>query len=37
MIRDLEMPTLPFTPELDRAYRLYAAKTIEDRALPRCV
>ena len=34
MIRDLEMPTLPFTPELDRAYRLYAAKTIEDRALP---
>jgi DNA gyrase subunit A len=34
MVRDLEMPTLPFTPELDRAYRLYAAKTIEDRALP---
>ena len=26
--------TLSFTPELDRAYRLYAAKTIEDRALP---
>ena len=26
--------TIDFTPELDRAYRLYAAKTIEDRALP---
>ncbi len=34
MIRELDIPTLPFTPELDRAYRLYAAKTIEDRALP---
>src|SRR5512137_471230 len=30
----LEIQTLDFTPELDRAYRLYAAKTIEDRALP---
>ncbi|HUG61900.1 MAG TPA: DNA topoisomerase (ATP-hydrolyzing), partial [Methylomirabilota bacterium] len=31
---DIDIQTLPFTPELDRAYRLYAAKTIEDRALP---
>ncbi len=31
---DFEIQTLDFTPELDRAYRLYAAKTIEDRALP---
>lgn len=34
MLRELEIQTLSFTPELDRAYRLYAAKTIEDRALP---
>lgn len=34
MVNDFEIQTLPFTPELDRAYRLYAAKTIEDRALP---
>lgn len=34
MLKDLEIQTLSFTPELDRAYRLYAAKTIEDRALP---
>jgi DNA gyrase subunit A len=33
-LKDLEVQTLAFTPELDRAYRLYAAKTIEDRALP---
>ncbi len=31
---DIDIQSLPFTPELDRAYRLYAAKTIEDRALP---
>ena len=31
---DIDIQPLPFTPELDRAYRLYAAKTIEDRALP---
>ena len=31
---DIEIQTLDFTPELDRAYRQYAAKTIEDRALP---
>jgi len=30
----VDVQTLDFTPELDRAYRLYAAKTIEDRALP---
>jgi DNA gyrase subunit A len=30
----IEVQTLDLTPELDRAYRLYAAKTIEDRALP---
>ncbi len=30
----IDLQTLDFTPELDRAYRLYAAKTIEDRALP---
>jgi len=29
-----DVQTLDFSPELDRAYRLYAAKTIEDRALP---
>jgi DNA gyrase subunit A len=34
MLPELEIQTLAFTPELDRAYRLYAAKTIEDRALP---
>ena len=34
MLKELEIQTLSFTPELDRAYRLYAAKTIEDRALP---
>jgi DNA gyrase subunit A len=31
---DIEIQTLDFTPELDRAYRQYATKTIEDRALP---
>ncbi|MFQ5459281.1 MAG: DNA topoisomerase (ATP-hydrolyzing) subunit A [Anaerolineae bacterium] len=31
---EVDIQTLPFAPELDRAYRLYAAKTIEDRALP---
>jgi DNA gyrase subunit A len=34
MIEEHETQTVSFTPELDRAYRLYAAKTIEDRALP---
>ncbi len=34
MLLDIPIQTLAFTPELDRAYRLYAAKTIEDRALP---
>lgn len=34
MLKELDIQTLSFTPELDRAYRLYAAKTIEDRALP---
>ncbi len=34
MLQELEIKTLPFTAELDRAYRLYAAETIEDRALP---
>ncbi len=33
-IEELEIRTIGFAPELDRAYRLYAAKTIEDRALP---
>jgi len=33
-VRPIDIQTLDFTPELDRAYRLYAAKTIEDRALP---
>jgi len=33
-IPNIDVQHLPFTPELDRAYRLYAAKTIEDRALP---
>ena len=34
MLDEAEIQTVAFTPELDRAYRLYAAKTIEDRALP---
>jgi DNA gyrase subunit A len=34
MIKDVEIQTIAFTPEIDRAYRQYAAKTIEDRALP---
>jgi DNA gyrase subunit A len=34
MLTEIPIQTLAFTPELDRAYRLYAAKTIEDRALP---
>jgi DNA gyrase subunit A len=33
-VDDLVLRTIDLTPELDRAYRLYAAKTIEDRALP---
>ena len=33
-VKEVETQTLAFAPELDRAYRLYAAKTIEDRALP---
>lgn len=31
---EMDVRTIDLTPELDRAYRLYAAKTIEDRALP---